>query len=128
MAPDSTGPLVAAASGPPPALRRVLLDESVPHDLVPAVVGHEVATVQGLGWAGTKNGALLRAARAAGYEVLVTTDRQMRNQQNIPASGLALLVLRSPSSRVEDLLRVVPALLDALPGATPGTVTELRPA
>lgn len=106
----------------------MLFDESVPHDLVPALPGHAVATVQELGWAGTKNGALLRAARAAGYEVLVTTDRTMRHQQNIPASGLALLVLRAPSSRVEDLLRVMPALLTALPGAAPGTVTELRAA
>lgn len=113
------------AAGAPAPGRRVLFDESVPHDLVPALVGHEVATVQGLGWSGTKNGALLRAARGAGYEVLVTTDRKMRYQQNIPASGLALLVLRTPSSRVADLLRVVPALLAALPGATPGTVTEL---
>ena len=107
----------------------MLFDESVPHDLVPAVAAaHEVATVQGLGWAGTKNGALLRAARGAGYEVLVTTDRKLRHQQNIPASGLALLVLRAPSSRVADLLRVVPALLAALPGAAPGTVSELRAA
>ncbi len=104
----------------------MLFDESVPHDLVPAVAGHEVATVQGLGWAGTRNGALLRAARAAGLEVLVTTDRNMRHQQNVPSSGLALIVLRAPSSRVADLLPVVPALLAALPGAAPGTVTELR--
>jgi hypothetical protein len=108
----------------------VLFDESVPHDVAAATAAaapeHVVATVQGLGWAGTKNGALLRAARGAGYEVLVTTDRNMRHQQNIPASGLAVLVLRARSSRVPDLLAVVPPLLVALSGAAPGTVTELR--
>ena len=112
----------------PPARRRVLFDESVPHDLVPLLAEHEVATVQALGWAGTKNGALLRAARSAGYEVLVTTDRNMPYQQNVAASGLALLVLRAPSSRVADLLRVVPALLAALPEAVPGAATEVRAA
>ena len=48
------------------ARRRVLCDGSIPHDVAAAVVGHEVATGQGLGWAGAKNGALLRAAREAG--------------------------------------------------------------
>ena len=83
-----------------PARRRVLCDESVPHDIAAAIVGHEVATVQGLGWAGAKNGALMRAAREAGFEVLVTVDRNLEYQQNIPASGLALVVVRARSTRV----------------------------
>ena len=37
---------------------RALLDENLPHDLSGALTGHVVSTVQGLGWAGTKNGAL----------------------------------------------------------------------
>jgi hypothetical protein len=103
----------------------VLCDESVPHDVAAAVVGHEVATVQGLGWAGAKNGALLRATREAGYEVLVTVDRNMQYQQNIPASGLALVVIRARSTRVSDLLPAVPALLEALAVAAAGTVTQV---
>jgi hypothetical protein len=104
----------------------VLCDESVPHDVAGAIVGHEVATVQGLGWAGAKNGALLRTAREAGYEVLVTVDRNMEYQQNIPASGLALVVIRARSTRVPDLLPAVPALLEALPAVAAGTVTHVR--
>lgn len=42
---------------------RVLLDENVPHDLIPQFAGHDVLTVQGLGWAGVKNGDLLERAR-----------------------------------------------------------------
>jgi hypothetical protein len=67
--------------------RRVLCDESVPHDIAAAIVGHEVATVQGLGWAGAKNGAPLRAAREAGYEVLVTVDRNLEYQQTSRRAG-----------------------------------------
>ena len=106
--------------------RRVLCDESVPRDVAAAIVGHEVATVQGLGWAGAKNGTLLRAAWEAGYEVLVTVDRNMEYQQNIPASGLALVVIRARSTRVADVLLAIPALLDALPTAAAGTVTHVR--
>ena len=106
--------------------RRVLCDESVPQDVAAALVGHEVATVQGLGWAGAKNGALLQAAREAGYEVLVTVDRNMEYQQNIAASRLALVVVRARSTRVPDLLPAVAALLAVLPNAAAGTVTHVR--
>jgi len=52
---------------------RVLLDENVPHDLIAALVGHSISTVQGLGWDGTKNGALLK--RASGLiDAFVTID------------------------------------------------------
>ena len=44
---------------------RVLLDENVPHDLIPQLAGHDVSTVQGFGWAGIKNGELLERARDA---------------------------------------------------------------
>jgi hypothetical protein len=104
---------------------RVLLDESLPRDLAPAVTGHDVATVQQRGWAGLKNGALLRAAREAGFEVLVTADRNMEYQQNIARSGLALLVLRVRSTRMADLLPLVPALLAALPSVRAGEVTHV---
>ena len=50
---------------------RVLLDENIPHDLIPQFAGHEVSTVRGLGWAGIKNGDLLECARAT-IDVLVT--------------------------------------------------------
>jgi hypothetical protein len=110
----------------PTTRRRVLLDESVPHDLAPALAMHETATVHGLGWAGLTNGALLRAARNAGYEVLVTVDRNLEHQQNIARSGLALIVIRAASTRVSDLLPAVPALVDLLPSVATGTVTHVR--
>jgi hypothetical protein len=52
---------------------RVLLDENLPHDLIAELIGHDVVTVQGLGWAGVKNGDLLR--RAAGQiDAFVTIE------------------------------------------------------
>jgi hypothetical protein len=102
-----------------------LCDESVPRDVASALVGHEVATVQALGWAGMKNGALLRAAREAGWEVLVTVDRRMEFQQNIATSDLALVVLRARSTRVPDLLPLVPRVLLVLSDIPAGTVAHV---
>lgn len=104
---------------------RVLLDESLPHDLGPALTGHVVETVQGRGWAGLKNGDLLRAAAAAGFAVLLTADRNLEYQQNIPAAALGILVLRARSNRMPDLLPLVPALLDVLPHVEKGQVAHV---
>lgn len=57
-----------------------------------------------------QNGVLLRAAGEAGFQVLVTVDRRFEYQQNIPKSGLALIVLQSRSTRMPDVLPLVPAL------------------
>ena len=118
------------SDGPPAAdgstRRHVLCDESVPFDISGAIAGHEVGRVQTLGWAGTKNGALLRRAKDAGFEVLVTVDRNLEYQQNIGASGLALVVLRARSTRVTDLLPTVAPLLRLLPSVEAGTTTHIR--
>jgi PIN like domain len=54
---------------------RVLLDEQLPRHLTRELRGHEVSTVQQKGWAGLKNGELLRRAADAGFEVFLTADR-----------------------------------------------------
>ena len=53
---------------------RVLLDECLPQRLRRELPGHEVTTVQRLGWAGTKNGALLRRVAESGFDAFVTID------------------------------------------------------
>ena len=103
---------------------RVLLDECLPRRLP----GHEVHTVQGLGWAGTKNGALLRRAAADGFEVFevfVTVDRNLEHQQHVPDVALAVVALRARSNDVVDLEPLMPAVLAALPTLTPGRVTRI---
>lgn len=104
---------------------RVLLDESVPHDLLLHLSGVDVVTVQSLGWAGMTNGVLLRATRDAGFQILVTVDRRLQYQQNIPKSGLALVVLQARSTRLPDLLPLIPALLAALAEARAGKISHV---
>lgn len=85
---------------------RVLLDENLPHDLARALIGHDVVTVQGLGWAGTLNGDLLR--RASGIvEVFVTMDRKLQQQHNLSALSFGVIVIAARSNTMADLLPIV---------------------
>jgi hypothetical protein len=67
---------------------RVLLDEQLPRQLAPLLIGHDVRTVQQQSWAGLKNGQLLDAAEAAGFRVVVTGDRNLQFQQNLTTRDL----------------------------------------
>lgn len=71
---------------------RVLLDECVPRRLAVAFVGVDVRTVAQVGWATTKNGALLRLAQQE-FDVFVTTDQRLQHQQTIANLDLAVVVL-----------------------------------
>ena len=62
---------------------RVLLDENLPHRLRHEFPGHEVITVAYMGWAGVKNGELLKLAEVNSFAVLLTGDRNIAHQQNL---------------------------------------------
>ena len=81
--------------------------------------------VQSEGWSAVKNGELLRRATAAGFEVFVTPDRKLEYQQNIPQVGLAIVVVRAHTNRIEDIAPLVPQLLEVLPAVRIGTVTHI---
>ncbi len=72
---------------------KVLLDEDLPYKLRTAIPNHDVSTVAYLGWKGLKNGELLRAAEASGFEVFVTADKKLPKQQNLEAKAFATVVL-----------------------------------
>ena len=74
---------------------RVLLDEQLPRQLAPYLVGHEVRTVQQESWAGLTNGALLDQADAKGFAVLLTGDQNLEFQQNLTKRRLGVVVLFS---------------------------------
>ncbi len=80
-------------------------------------------TAQERGWAGARNGALLRLMREVGAGVLVTTDRNVEYQQNVAATGIAVVVLVARTNTLEDPVPLVPALLGAIGHAEPGQVT-----
>ncbi|HVG95580.1 MAG TPA: DUF5615 family PIN-like protein [Chloroflexota bacterium] len=108
---------------------RVLLDECLPRRLKADLAGHAVTTVPEAGWAGTKNGDLLRLA-AARFDAFVTVDQGVTFQQNLAAtlrgSRLGVVVLQAPSNRLEELRRLVPALAVALRDLRPGQVQRVQ--
>ena len=105
---------------------RVLLDEQLPRHLAREIGGHDVSTVQQLGWAGLKNGELLRVAADAGFHVLVTADRNLQFQQNLGQSQLGIILLVAPSNALEDLLPLVPNLRSAIPKSRPGQLLRVE--
>ena len=104
---------------------RILLDECLPARLRRALPDHDVHTVQSLGWAGTKNGALLRRAAESGFTVFLTVDRNLEYQQDVPGAGLAIIALRAHTNDIVDLLPLMPTVLTVLPAVTPGRVTRI---
>ena len=105
--------------------RRILLDECIPRRLRRSLSGHDVHTVQDLGWSGTKNGALLRLAVAEGFAVFITVDRNLEYQQNVPGLGLAVVALRARSNDIDDLVPLMPSLVDLIPTLQPGQVVRV---
>ena len=75
---------------------RVLFDQGTPVPLRQGLTGHAVSTAFEMGWAALENGELLNAAEAA-FDVLITTDQNLRYQQNLSARRLAILVLPTTS-------------------------------
>ena len=71
----------------------VLFDHGTPKGLARALSRHTIQTAQAKGWDTLSNGALLNAAEEAGFELLLTTDRRIRYQQNLRVRRIALVVL-----------------------------------
>jgi hypothetical protein len=72
---------------------RVLFDQATPVPIRPHLKGHEVRTTAQQGWDRLKNGELLVAAETDGFDVLLTTDKNMRYQQNLAGRKIAVVVL-----------------------------------
>lgn len=100
---------------------RVLLDESIPIDFVRDLSSLDAQTVIGLGWAGLKNGALLKQA-AGQFDVLVTMDKNLRFQQNLSAHTIGVVLIRAHSNRIDDLRPLVSHILAAVAESEPGEI------
>ena len=103
---------------------KILLDECTPRVVKKCLPELEINTVQEMGWAGIKNGELLRLAEAQ-FDVFITTDKNLRYQQNLSQRKLAFVLL--PSNRVPLVEAVIPALDEALATIKAGDFIELLP-
>lgn len=76
---------------------RTLFDQGTPVPLRRFLPGHEVTTAYELGWSTVTNGELIRLAEQERFEVLITTDTNLRYQQKLDGRTLAILVLTTTS-------------------------------
>ncbi len=73
----------------------ILFDQNVPRKLRRHLTGHLVTSARAMGWDRTKNGELLRAAEAAGFEVFLTCDQNLSYQQDLASRQIAIVELTS---------------------------------
>src|SRR3979490_2866093 len=71
----------------------ILFDHGTPRGIARALEGHTVKEARAQGWDTLSNGDLLDAAENAGFDVLLTTDKHPRHQQNLQSRKLAIVVL-----------------------------------
>jgi len=102
----------------------VLFDHSTPAPLSSYLVGHTVIEAGARGWDRLSNGDLLVEAERAGFEALVTADKNMRYQQNLKGRKIALVVLGTP--RWPALRMHVDLIAAAVNAATPGSYAEVE--
>ncbi len=86
--------------------------------------GHDVRTVQEAGWAGLKNGALLRAADGQ-FDTLLTVDQGVAHQQNLTGLLIGVVIMVAASNDIDDLRPLVPAVLKALDSLQPGEIVAV---
>ncbi len=76
-------------------------------------------------WGGLRNGALLRRAEGE-FDALVTADKHLRFQQNIVAFDIGVIVLRTGSTKIADLVSLAPKIVEAADAIYAGAVLEVN--
>lgn len=102
-------------------MKRILLDENLPRGLVAQLQTHQISTVVDEGWSGYDNGELLRLAESR-FDVFLTMDQGLRYQQNLTATDIAVVVVRAPTNRLEDLLPLTDGISEAVGRSESGDV------
>lgn len=93
---------------------RLLVEECVDENLRLMFPGHDCQTARFAKLAGLKNGRLLDEAERAGFDVLVTVDQNIPEQQNLLQRSISIVILCGPTNRLRDLEPLVSRALAAL--------------
>ena len=104
---------------------RVLLDECVPRQLKRDLVGFDVRTTQEMGWAGTKNGALLGLAEEQ-FDAVFSVDRGLGDALNVQSARIGVVILAVGSTDPVVLRPHMPKVVDALQQVRRGQVLRVR--
>jgi hypothetical protein len=103
---------------------KVLFDNGTPKPIARSLLGHEITYTRKIGWHELENGALIQRAEAAGYEVLLSTDKNIRYQQNLMGRKISLVILGNSQWPLVRLhLDKIAAAVNA---CTPGSYVEVE--
>lgn len=102
----------------------ILFDNNIPRGLTRAFPGHQVTEARERGWDTLQNGDLLRAAEDAGFHVMVTSDKNIKHQQNLEVRTIAIVVLTQ--GRWELVRKRLTEIAAAVDAATAGSYTEVE--
>ena len=102
----------------------ILFDNNIPRGLARALAGHTITETRDRGWDTLQNGDLLRVAEAAGFQVMVTSDKRIKYQQNLEARTIALVVLTQ--GRWGPIRKKLTQISAAVNATTPGSYTEVE--
>jgi hypothetical protein len=101
----------------------IVFDQATPVPIRPHLEGHTVRTAAQQGWDKLGNGDLPTAAEKAGFDILLTTDKNIRYQQNLAGRKIAVVVLgQQPWPRLRPHIQCV---IEAVNAATPGSFVEV---
>ena len=101
----------------------ILFDQATPVPIRPYLGGHTVRTAPQQGWDKLRNGDLLTAAEEAGFDILLTTDKNMRYQQNLTGRKIGIVVLGQ--QQWPQLRPHIQSVIEAVNAATPGSYSEV---
>jgi hypothetical protein len=110
--------------GPRTSSMLILFDNGTPAPLRHALKGHTVVEAIERGWDRLANGELIATAEAAGFDILLTTDKNMQYQQNLKGRKIAFVVVGN--QQWPTLRRYVDRVVAAVDAATSGTLTEVE--
>src|SRR5664279_1201537 len=102
----------------------IIFDQATPVPIRPYLEGHTVRTAIQQGWDKLRNGDLLTAAEEAGFDILLTTDKNMRYQQNLAGRRIGMVVLGQ--QQWPQLRPHIQRVMEAVNAATPGSYAELE--
>lgn len=102
---------------------KILFDQGVPVPLRKTLINHTVVTAFELGWQTLRNGELIAAAEAQGFDLMITTDQNLRYQQNLSDRRIAILVLMT--TRWPIIRASAGTVLQAAEATAPASYAEL---
>ena len=103
---------------------KILFDNGTPNPIARSLIEHEVTFARKIGWHELENGELIRSAEEAGYQVLLSTDKNIRYQQNLSSRKIALVVLGNSQWPMVQLH--LDKIVAAVNACTPGSYTEVE--